>query len=54
MTVEALMDLRKRVDEMLHERRAELEKQLEWADLAADGAAADQQSRARCGSISIR
>jgi DNA-binding protein H-NS len=29
MTVEALMDLRRRVDEMLHERRAELEKQLE-------------------------
>src|SRR5215468_10392527 len=29
MTVEALMDLRKRVDQMLHERRAELEKQLE-------------------------
>jgi DNA-binding protein H-NS len=29
MTVEALMDLRKRVDEMLHDRRAELEKQLE-------------------------
>ena len=29
MTVEALMDLRKRVDEMLLERRAELEKQLE-------------------------
>src|SRR5215813_8511970 len=29
MTVEALMDLRKRVDEMLHRRRAELEKQLE-------------------------
>jgi DNA-binding protein H-NS len=29
MTVEALMDLRNRVDEMLHERRAELEKQLE-------------------------
>ena len=28
MTVEALMDLRERVDEMLHERRAELEKQL--------------------------
>ena len=25
-----------------------------WADTAADGAAADQQSRARCGSISIR
>ena len=29
MTVEALMDLRKRVDEMLDRRRAELEKQLE-------------------------
>jgi hypothetical protein len=29
MTVEALMDLRKRVDEMLDERRAELERQLE-------------------------
>ena len=29
MSVEALMDLRKRVDEMLLERRAELEKQLE-------------------------
>jgi len=29
MTVEALMDLQKRVDEMLHDRRAELEKQLE-------------------------
>jgi len=28
MTVEALLDLRKRVDEMLHERRAELEQQL--------------------------
>ena len=29
MTVEALMDLRERVDEMLLERRAELEKQLQ-------------------------
>jgi len=29
MTVAALMDLRKRVDETLHKRRAELEKQLE-------------------------
>ena len=29
MTVEALMDLRKRIDKMLLERRAELEKQLE-------------------------
>jgi len=29
MTIEALMDLRKRVDEMLLERRAEIEQQLE-------------------------
>jgi DNA-binding protein H-NS len=29
MTVEALMDLRKRIDETLHERRAEIQKQLE-------------------------
>jgi len=29
MTVEALMDLRKRVDETLHKHRAELQKQLE-------------------------
>jgi DNA-binding protein H-NS len=29
MTVEALMDLRKQVDETLHKRRAELQKQLE-------------------------
>src|SRR6516165_9277608 len=28
MTVEALMDLRKRVDETLHKRRAEIERQL--------------------------
>ena len=29
MTVEALMDLRKRVDETLHQHRADIEKQLE-------------------------
>ena len=29
MSVEALMDLRKRVDEMLHRRRADIERQLE-------------------------
>ena len=34
MTVEALMDLRKRVDEMLRERRAEIETQLERMDRA--------------------
>jgi DNA-binding protein H-NS len=33
MTVEALMDLRRRVDEMLHERRAELERQLQRMDV---------------------
>ena len=37
MTVEALMDLRKRVDEMLHRRRAELEKQ--WERFAVVGGA---------------
>jgi DNA-binding protein H-NS len=35
MTVEALMDLRKRVDEMLHRRRAEIEKQLERMEAVA-------------------
>ena len=34
MTVEALMDLRKRVDEMLLERRAEIQKQIERMDRA--------------------
>src|SRR5438445_11514779 len=34
MTVETLMDLRKRVDEMLLEHRAELQKQLERMDRA--------------------
>ena len=37
MTVEALMDLRKRVDEMLLERRAEIEKQLERMGRAVVG-----------------
>ena len=35
MTVEALMDLRKRVDKMLHRRRAEIEKQLERMEAIA-------------------
>ena len=34
MSIEALTDLRKRVDETLHRRRAELEKQLEGMDRA--------------------
>jgi len=37
MSVEALMDLRKRVDQMLFERRAELEKQLERMGRAVVG-----------------
>jgi DNA-binding protein H-NS len=37
MTVEALMDLRERVDEMLLERRAELQKQLERMDASVGG-----------------
>src|SRR5262249_13641383 len=39
MTVEALMDLRKRVDEMLHKRRADIERQLARMDIAAVGGA---------------
>jgi DNA-binding protein H-NS len=35
MNVEALMDLRKRVDEMLHKHRVVIEKQLEWMDRAS-------------------
>jgi len=33
MTVEALMDLRKRVDETLHQHRAKLQQQLERMDV---------------------
>src|SRR5262252_9113979 len=36
MTVEALMDLRKRVDEMLLDHRAEIQKQIERMDRAID------------------
>jgi DNA-binding protein H-NS len=38
MTVDALMDLRKRVDETLVKRRAEIEKQLERMNAEVDGA----------------
>jgi DNA-binding protein H-NS len=38
MNVEALMDLRKRADEMLLKRRAEIERELERLDRLADGA----------------
>ena len=37
MTVETLMDLRSRVDETLHKRRAELEKQLERIGVVGGG-----------------
>jgi len=35
MNVEALIDLRKRIDETLVKRRAVIEKQLEWMDRAS-------------------
>jgi DNA-binding protein H-NS len=38
MTIETLIDLRKRADEMLLKRRAEIERQLERLDRLADGA----------------
>jgi hypothetical protein len=37
MSIEGLLDLRKRIDEMLHERRAELEKQLDKMGAIAVG-----------------
>src|SRR5262245_40407289 len=37
MTVEALMDLRKRVDGMLHQRRAKLQQQLERMGVVGGG-----------------
>ena len=37
MTVEALMDLRERVDEMLHRRRADMERQLKRMGSAIAG-----------------
>jgi DNA-binding protein H-NS len=37
MSIEALMDLRKRIDEALLERRAEIEKQLATMDAAVRG-----------------
>jgi DNA-binding protein H-NS len=37
MTVDSLMDLRKRVDEALLERRTEMEKQLAWMDTSISG-----------------
>jgi DNA-binding protein H-NS len=37
MNVEALMDLRQQIDDALHKRRAELQKQLERMDLLGGG-----------------
>ena len=37
MSVEALMDLRKRVDEMLFERRAEIEASLVFEEASREG-----------------
>jgi len=51
MTVEALTDLRKRTDEMLLERRAEIEKQLERMNraIAVVGGRGDQRGSALKG-----
>ena len=38
MSVEALMDLRKRVDETLHQHRAKLQQQLEGMEVGGDKA----------------
>jgi DNA-binding protein H-NS len=38
MSVEALMDLRQQIDDALHKRRVELQKQLERMDLLGGGA----------------
>jgi DNA-binding protein H-NS len=42
MNVEALMDLRQQIDDALHKRRAELQKQLERMDLLGGGAKVTQ------------
>ena len=47
MTVEALMDLRKRVEEMLHQHRAELQKQLEKMDVLVGGRSVVVRGRRR-------
>jgi DNA-binding protein H-NS len=51
MTIEALMDLRRRVDEMLDERRAEIEQQLGKMDkaIALVGGRGDQRASALKG-----
>jgi hypothetical protein len=58
MTVEALMDLRKGVDEMLLKHRAELEKQLEKMNEAGEAHREEEKSRrnivscqAKCGQV---
>jgi hypothetical protein len=49
MTIEALMDLRKRVDEMLRKHRAEIEQQLERMDRAYHSRGSDPGSRRASG-----
>jgi len=51
MTVDALMDLRRRVDEMLLERRAEIEKQLERMDSPPFLVCVSRETDLRGGSI---
>src|SRR5262245_52011318 len=65
MTVEALMDLRKRVDEMLHKRRAELQQQLESIAVIGGGRGVvrgggsalkgrEEKSRRNIGAVRVR
>jgi DNA-binding protein H-NS len=54
MTVESLMDLRKRVDETLFKRRAELQKQLERMDLLGAERAPRGPSRRPASALSGR
>jgi DNA-binding protein H-NS len=53
MTIEALMDLRKRVDETLLKRRAELQKQLERMDLLG-GETGARRGRPRASALKGR
>ena len=54
MTIEALVDLRKRVDETLHKRRADIEQQLAKMDGAVGGArVARRGGETRCQSRAL-
>jgi len=54
MTVEALMDLRKRVDEMLLKHRAELQRQLEGMVLSGGTRRKDRDRQRLTGDLEAR